>query len=58
MNEELKAKLTTIVKDDPYGLREETLYKNILYSTGTDEKLSELFNVPIEIIREIKSHKK
>lgn len=54
MNEELKKKLEELIKDDPYGLRAETLYRNIMSSTGTDEKLSEIFNVPVEIVKEIK----
>ena len=52
--ERVKEWLEEIVSHDEYGLRAETLYYNILHSSGTDEKLSELFAVPIGLVRLIK----
>jgi hypothetical protein len=46
--------LEEIVREDDYGLRAETLYYNILNSTGTDEKLSEIFAVPLRLVQAIK----
>ena len=46
--------LEEIVREDDYGLRAETLYYNILNSTGTDKKLSEIFAVPLRLVQAIK----
>ena len=51
---ELKERLEEIVAEDEYGLQAKSLYNNILHSTGTDEKLSELFAVPISLVQAIK----
>ena len=51
---ELKEQLEDIVAEDEYGLQAKSLYNNILHSTGTDEKLSELFAVPISLVQAIK----
>ncbi len=51
---ELKEQLEDIVAEDEYGLQAKSLYNNILHSTGTDEKLSELFAVPVSLVQAIK----
>jgi len=56
-NENLKNKIIELVKDDPYGLNPETLYNNIYNSTGKDESLAEIFNVPLEVLKEIREGK-
>lgn len=50
---QIKEWLEDIVSTDEYGLQAESLYKNILHSSGTDEKLSELFAVPVGLVRAI-----
>lgn len=54
-DEHLKEWLEDIVAEDEYGLKPESLYNNILHSSGTDEKLSELFAVPVGLVRAIKN---
>ena len=54
IEDRVKEWLEEIVSHDDFGLKSETLYYNILHSTGTDEKLSKLFVVPIGLIRLIK----
>jgi len=51
---ELKERLEDIVAEDEYGLQANSLYNNILHSSGTDEKLSELFAVPVGLVQAIK----
>ena len=54
MTTELRNKINYLIKDNQ---NPENLYKNIKNSTGPDEKLAELFNVPLEVVREIRSEK-
>ena len=54
IDESLKEQLEDIVAEDEYGLQAKSLYNNILHSSGTDEKLSELFAVPVSLVRAIK----
>lgn len=55
INNEIKDELTLICEEDQYGLNPETLYKNISNSTGTNEKLAELYDVSISLVKKIKS---
>jgi len=50
MNEQILVELEKYTKEDKYGLRVETLYRNISNSIGTDEKLAEFFAVPAILI--------
>ena len=50
----IKEWLEDIVAEDEYGLQAESLYNNILHSSGSDETLSELFAVPVSLVRAIK----
>ena len=50
----VKEWLEDIVAEDEYGLQAESLYNSILNSTGDEKSLSELFAVPIGLIRVIK----
>jgi len=54
MDKQILVELEKYVKDDKYGLRAETLYRNIANSMGTDEKLGEIFSVPAILVRKIK----
>ena len=51
----LKDKIKAITDKDPFELSPETLYKNILNSTGPDEVLAKIFEVSVELVKEIKS---
>lgn len=51
----VKEWLEEIVAENEYGLKPETLYNNILNSTGDEKSLSEIFAVPVGLIRAIKS---
>ena len=53
-DESLKKWIEEIVSSDPYGLSPKTLYDNIYYSTGDDRQLSQIFEVPVGLIRAIK----
>ena len=53
-DERVKEWLEEIVIEDEYGLKPESLYNNILNSTGDEKKLSEIFSVPVGLIRAIK----
>lgn len=55
MNNKIRKQLEEICEKDGYGLNPETLYQNILKSTGTSKKLSEIFEVPEKLIKEIKT---
>ena len=50
----VKEWLEDIVAEDEYGLQAETLYNSILNSTGEEKSLSEIFAVPVGLIRAIK----
>lgn len=54
IDQELKDKLIDICSKDPYSLAPQTLYRNILNSTGNYETLASIFAVPLDIIKEIK----
>ena len=54
IDESLKERLEDLVAEDEYGLQANSLYNNILHSSGTDEKLSELFAVPVGLVQAIK----
>lgn len=56
----LQIKLIEICSKDPYPLKlkPKTLYKNILASTGSYEVLGRIFDVPIEVVKEIKESSK
>lgn len=58
ISNELKIKLIEITSRDPYSLKPMTLYKNILASTGSYETLARIFDVPVEIVKEIKESSK
>jgi hypothetical protein len=53
-DERVKEWLEEIVAEDEYGLKAETLYNNILHSTGDEKSLAELFAVPVGLIRAIR----
>jgi len=55
LDDALKKELEEIVKEDPYGLNQETLYMNIYSSSGTVTALAEIFDVKASLIRKIKS---
>jgi hypothetical protein len=55
LDEELKQELEDVVKSDRYGLRAETLYKNIYNSKGVITKLAEIFAVRSSLVRKIKA---
>ena len=54
LNEKLKQEIEDIVKEDPFGLNAETLYKNIYNSSGPVEVLAELFNVSTMLVYKIR----
>lgn len=54
LEDEVKQELEAIADNDPYGLSPKTLYKNILCSTGDDETLSKIFEVPLSLVKRIK----
>ena len=58
LNTNIKNWLEEIVQEDEHGLRAGTLYKNIYNSTGDEKQLSQLFEVPVGLIRAIKDLKK
>lgn len=53
-DERVKEWLEEIVSEDEYGLNPESLYNNILNSTGDEKSLAEIFAVPVGLIRAIK----
>ena len=53
IDENIKEWLEDIAAEDEYGLQAKSLYKNILHSTGDEKSLSELFAVPVGLIRAI-----
>lgn len=54
----LQEEIKEIVLSDVYGLRAETLYNNIRFSTGSDEKLAEIFEVSVSLVMQIKKYNK
>ena len=53
LDKDLKEWLEDIVAEDEYGLQAESLYNNILNSTGDEKSLSEIFAVPVSLVRAI-----
>lgn len=53
-DERIKEWLEEIIVEDEYRLKAKTLYDNILNSTGDEKKLSEIFAVPVGLVRAIK----
>ena len=60
IDKRLQIKLIEITSKDPYPLqlKPKTLYRNILHSTGSYETLARIFDVPIEVIKQIKEPSK
>ena len=58
LDNNIKTWIEEIVKEDKYNLQPETLYNNIYNSTGDERQLSQLFEVPIGLIRAIKKESK
>ncbi len=54
LDQELKDSLTEIACEDGDNLQPSTLYRNIANSSGTDESLAKIFEVPLNVIIEIK----
>ena len=54
INTNIKNWLDEIVVEDKYGLDPKTLYYNIYNSLGEDNKLAEIFVVPIGLIKAVK----
>ena len=55
LDKNIQTWIEDVVKDDNYGLQAETLYINIYNSTGDERQLSQLFEVPIGLIKAIKT---
>ncbi len=55
LDKKLKDELKDVVKEDPYGLKADTLYKNIFNSTGPITTLAEIFEVKASVVRKIKA---
>lgn len=55
ISENIKERLEREVESDPYGLRPETLYKNICGTLMTTpaEKAAEIFEVPYSLVLDI-----
>ena len=53
VNKNIQEWLEDIVAEDEYGLQAESLYNNILNSSGDEKSLAELFAVPVGLIRAI-----
>ncbi|MFA6138741.1 MAG: hypothetical protein WC667_11720 [Sulfurimonas sp.] len=53
-DERIKEWLEEIIAEDEYRLKAKTLYNNILNSTGDEKSLSEIFAVPVGLVRAIK----
>ncbi len=54
LDQGLKDSLRDLAGEDGFNLHPSTLYKNIANSSGTDKKLSEIFEVPEYIVQQIK----
>ena len=55
LDEGLRKELKQIVLSDKFGLKPETLYKNIFNSTGPITTLAEIFEVKASLVRKIKA---
>ena len=60
IDKRLQRKLIEITSKDPYPLQlnPKTLYRNILSSYGSDETLARIFDVPVQIVKDIKESSK
>lgn len=58
LDDDTKQQLQQIAASDAYGLNPKTLYNNILYSTGDNELLSRIFEVPLSLVIRIKEEGK
>ena len=56
LDDKLKLELEEAVKSDRYGLKAETLYKNIYNSSGPITTLAEIFAVKASVVRKIKAN--
>jgi len=52
--QELKSEIIQECGTDMYGLKPDTLYRNIANSTGTNESLANIFEVETTLVDEIK----
>lgn len=50
----LQTQIEKIGKSDKFGINPETIYRNIFNSTGPHSKLAEIFEVPLQLVKEIK----
>ena len=57
LDESIKLELEEVIKNDPYRLKPETLYKNIYNSTGPIATLAEIFDVSVLLVGKIKNSK-
>ena len=58
INKSIKDWIENIVSEDNYRLQPCSLYKNIYNSTGDEKQLSQIFEVPIGLVRAIKDIKR
>ncbi len=58
LDQSLQNQIIDICKDDPYNLNPEFLYMNIFNSTGHNQTLSKVFEVPETLIIKIKEQGK
>jgi len=55
ISQDLKNELQKIADTDEFGtLNPATIYNGIRNSTGTNEKLAEFYDVPVELVEKIK----
>jgi len=55
LDEGLRKELKQIVLSDRFGLKADTLYKNIFNSTGPITTLAQIFEVKASVVRKIKA---
>jgi len=58
IDKRLQIKLLNICSQDKYNLSPKILYKNILYSRGSNKTLAIIFNVLVGIVKQINRDKK
>jgi hypothetical protein len=54
IDNQIKDELSIVCKTDEFGLNPESLYQNICRSKGDVNKLAELFEVDVELVKKIK----
>lgn len=54
LSKELQEQIEDICDLDPYGLSPKTLYKNVYNSSGSYEKLAEIFEIMPSLVKKIK----